>query len=656
MRFREDINGLRAIAVIYVVLFHFGLRPFVGGFVGVDIFFVISGFLMTSLIIDRVDKGRFSVVDFYHARMRRIVPALLLVVMATLIACYFLIDPLIYRDIARHSIPSLLFFSNMMFASETGYLAPAAQENWLLHTWSLSVEWQFYLIYPLWIMLAARFGWMHRAPLLILGVPLLLSVGAAVLASNLGGRSATYAFYWLPTRAWELLAGGLVFVLGRGGRLDFLREQRLLSQSIEIAGIALILSCLFVFDHRTPWPSFYASVPVIGSALIVLADRGSSSLLRNLPLQQIGSSSYSIYLWHWPILQLIRYYAEAIETPEIVSGVALSVVIGMASYRYVEKTTATWISTSRRWISVTGCVVLSLVTATAASAVWRLDGLPGRSKGNVALSRDSVLAIQEFGFPATCGISNGSTFAPCRVGPDVARETVILGDSQAQVLYPRFEDTDASVMFVTNVGCPLFPNVERASRPDCARWRRQAVDFISSHDIGTVIYVGLWQSVLNVDEQASDACLRSGGRCVSIDEPSRIDALFAGLASEVETFQEAGKRVIVVLPLPAPTIDLPHEIAKSEFRGSLPRIQPVMISKAEQIVRSHLDTLAGKGAILLDPRLMMCTGNDICSLIDASGRSLYKDKIHLRPFAVKSMFTLIDPFISPPGSKPPMRP
>lgn len=226
-------------------------------------------------------------------------------------------------------------------------------------------------------------------------------------------------------------------------------------------------------------------------------------------------------------------------------------------------------------------------------------------------------------------------------------ETVIFGDSQAQMLYPRYEDATASVMFVTNAGCPPFPNVERSSRRDCRAWRQRAVDFIASADVGTVVYVGLWHAILNFGGQKADTCLDSESGCLPIDRPARIEALFAGLTSEVQAFRRAGKRVVVVLPLPIPAVDVPHEIIKSEFNGSMARFNANQPSIAQEVVRSHLSVLAQVGAIVLDPRSIMCSNPESCSPVDASGRSLYKDDNHLRPSAIKSMFPLVDPFIIP---------
>lgn len=308
MRFREDVNGLRAIAVATVVLFHFGLKSFSGGFIGVDIFFVISGFLMTGIITRNLDESRFSLIQFYHARIRRITPALTAMIVALLIGGYFLLDPLIYRETARYTIWSLMFISNIVFASESGYFAPASERNWLLHTWSLSVEWQFYIVYPLWITVVARFGWMKQAPLLVLGVPFLVSIAASIVVSDLGGRYATYAFFSLPTRAWEMLAGGIVFVLANG-RLNAIQRSPGRSKAIEAGGIVIILSSLVLFDSRTPWPSFYTLLPVIGSTLVILSRGGGVcswsvanpgrwvGVLLHLPMALADPASSSIRFW-----------------------------------------------------------------------------------------------------------------------------------------------------------------------------------------------------------------------------------------------------------------------------------------------------------------------------------------------------------------------
>ena len=208
MIFRHDINGLREIAVVIVVLFHFGLPGFSGGFVGVDVFFVISGFLMTGIIFTKLQKNQFSVLEFYLARARRIIPALAALCLILLFLAWFLLPPYEYDRLGKHIIGAATFLSNIVFFKESGYFDASSHEKWLLHTWSLSVEWQFYIIYPVLILVLRKMFSMTLIPWMLLS----FALGSFLLSAFLPDRWAVAGFYLLPTRAWEMMLGGLVFL------------------------------------------------------------------------------------------------------------------------------------------------------------------------------------------------------------------------------------------------------------------------------------------------------------------------------------------------------------------------------------------------------------------------------------------------------------
>lgn len=325
MNFRKDINGLRAVAVMVVVLFHFGVYGMEGGFVGVDIFFVISGFLMTGIIFSRVEQGNFSLWGFYLDRARRIVPALAFVCLVVLGGGWFLLLPANYETLGRHVLSALGFVSNFIFWDEVGYFEQAAHDKWLLHTWSLSVEWQFYLLYPLLVMLLRKLASTEQSRRVILAFAL-LSFLVSVFGS---GRWPTPAFYLLPTRAWEMLVGALVYLyplhLGR-------RSRKLL----ELTGFALIAYGLFRFSEHHVWPGRLAAVPVLGAAFIIAASRRRSLLTGNSLSQFLGRTSYSIYLWHWPVAVWLNYFGLAGQPLWMAGGIAFSILLGWCSFVFIE--------------------------------------------------------------------------------------------------------------------------------------------------------------------------------------------------------------------------------------------------------------------------------------------------------------------------------
>lgn len=282
--FRHDINGLRAWAVMAVVLYHFGVPGFASGFVGVDVFFVISGFLMTSIIISGLEQGRFSLWGFYLARARRIIPALLVLCISLLILGWFWLPSIDYKILGTHAATALVFVSNLKFWREAGYFDVASHEKWLLHTWSLSVEWQFYILLPLGCLLL--WHWLGRTAVKwALVAAGLLSL---LLSIYVSARWPGAAFYLLPTRAWEMLAGGLVWWATRTQPMP--RKMAVLA---EVVGFALIIVSILCFDPAMQWPGYLALVPVLGAMCVLAANRSDSWLTANLIARRLGASSYS---------------------------------------------------------------------------------------------------------------------------------------------------------------------------------------------------------------------------------------------------------------------------------------------------------------------------------------------------------------------------
>ena len=296
MQFRLDINGLRAIAVLAVLLFHFKIPGFKGGFIGVDVFFVISGFLMTRIIVGRIEKGNFGVLDFYRARAVRIVPALLAMCLFVLGWAWFYLMPQDYELLAKHALGSVTFLSNIAYWSEASYFAETAYGKWLLHTWSLSLEWQFYLLYPLLIAaLVKLFKSNMRALRMWICLLFVISLACSILMTP---RSSSAAFFLLPSRAWEMLAGGLVCLYP----LQLKPRWKL---PVEVTGILLIGASIALFHPNHAWPGWRALGPVVGCVL-VLAAASQRSLLASMPFQWLGNLSYSVYLWHWPVVVALR--------------------------------------------------------------------------------------------------------------------------------------------------------------------------------------------------------------------------------------------------------------------------------------------------------------------------------------------------------------
>ncbi|MCC5879112.1 MAG: acyltransferase [Idiomarina sp.] len=359
MKYRREIDGLRAVAVLPVILFHAGFSWFSGGYVGVDVFFVISGYLITTIIINELDKGEFSIGKFYERRARRILPALFFVMFICIPFAWAWMVPSQFKDFAHGLIAISFFVSNVLFWRKEDYFAPAAEENPLLHTWSLAVEEQFYIFFPVLLLVLWRFG---RNPVFYV---VLLMTAVSLALAEWGWRNYPSAnFYLLPTRAWELGVGAICAFL-------MSRKEFVANNLLALLGLSLIVFSIIAFDQATPFPSLYAVLPVAGTALIVMygsKDSFVGRLLAIKPLVWIGLISYSAYLWHQPVLAFSRIRA-GVEPSQnaMVLLVLLSLVLAYISWKYIEqpfrnKTVLSFTLTRSRIFGATAAVSVAFVS------------------------------------------------------------------------------------------------------------------------------------------------------------------------------------------------------------------------------------------------------------------------------------------------------
>ncbi len=334
MKYRPEIDGLRALAVVPVVLYHAGLESFSGGYVGVDVFFVISGFLITSLIVEEMNQGTFSLYNFYERRARRILPALLVVVVTCSPVVLLRYTPGDIYVYARSVGSILLFASNVLFWRETDYFDVAAETKPLLHTWSLGVEEQYYILFPVFVVLTWRLG--RR----FLGAAILFTLLASLALGCWGAHAKpTAAFYLLPFRGWEILLGATGALLQRS--LDEIEVQRPARELLSALGLVFISTSIFTFDELTPVPSYPMLLPTVGTLLVLSFSRGevfAGRLLRTRVVVVAGLMSYSIYLWHQPLLAFAKY--EALGAPStlgLAATLAGLVPVSYLSWRYVER-------------------------------------------------------------------------------------------------------------------------------------------------------------------------------------------------------------------------------------------------------------------------------------------------------------------------------
>ncbi|MCO7563577.1 acyltransferase [Pseudomonas sp. S 311-6] len=374
VKYRPEIDGLRAIAVLSVILFHAGFSSFSGGFVGVDIFFVISGFLITTILIGDQEKGGISIKKFYQRRAKRIMPALFVVIFATLPAAWLFLPPPELKSYFASIAATATFSSNILFWYESGYWDTATSLKPLIHTWSLAVEEQYYIIFPMLVMAAWRLGRSWFA-LIVLAI----SVASIWFAEHYLKIDQMVSFYMLPSRAWELLAGSLtaLYLIRRSAPI----HSGLANQALSLSGLSMIIYAIFSYTEKTPFPGINAAWPVLGSALLI-ATAGPRTLvgmvLGSRPFVMIGLISYSAYLWHQPIIAMMKLRGFG-EITSMGSAIAISLTICLSylSYRFIEKPVREGNSVfGRKPLAATSMAAISFIAI--AGYGYSKDGFPSR--------------------------------------------------------------------------------------------------------------------------------------------------------------------------------------------------------------------------------------------------------------------------------------
>jgi peptidoglycan/LPS O-acetylase OafA/YrhL len=616
MTYRREIDGLRALAVLPVIFYHAGFDAFRGGFVGVDVFFVISGYLITSVILADLQTGTFSLVSFYERRARRILPALLLVTAVCIPVAWVVLIPGDLRDFCRSLSAVAVFGSNILFWSESGYFDTAAPLKPLLHTWSLAVEEQFYLLYPLGLLFAWKLG--TRWTLRLLAALAVASLGLAHWGA-LHMPSAT--FFLLPTRGWELLLGALIaFSAAKPRQSEPGRGTR---EAAAVLGLCLVIAAVFWFDESTPFPSLYALVPTVGTALLILfATPGTMTgrLLGNRWLVGIGLISYSAYLWHHPLFVFARNLAPG--DPGTSMFLLLSIAsVGLAflSWRFVEQPFRRKGVPGRR-IIFSGAAAASALLMSLGLAGDRADGFP-RIRMNDDQQRvlATALASPE---RARCHVEGPAYPPPGRACEYFfsAPRWVVFGDSHAvELAYGLAEALRPSrqgVKHLTFAGCvPMYGRVDENN--PCSRWTQEAVDYITGNDTITSVVVS-YRILLYLFGEP--------GKPNGIDEAEREND-WHSYVGILQRFADSGKRVFLVLQAPELTKRVEELVFRQPTRPD--RIDGVSRQWWEarsRFVRSRIQEIAPEVTVV-DPARLFCD-REACAAV-RDGVALYYDDDHM---------------------------
>ncbi|MEE4212381.1 MAG: acyltransferase family protein [Parvularcula sp.] len=654
MNYRPDIDGLRAVAILPVVLYHAGLPGLSGGFVGVDVFFVISGFLITSIVVRELEEGRFSLISFYERRARRILPALMAVIVFCFAVGWVLLLPSEMKALGQSAFATAFFASNFYFVLTFNYFAPAAEFAPLLHTWSLAVEEQFYLFFPPLLMLLAGRTRRH-----LFWVVAGLSLASFALAIVLMQFRPSWAFYLIFSRMWELGAGAiLALVVLRPPRARLIRE------ALAVAGLGAICIPMVTFTAATPFPGLAALPPVIGASMLIwIGARGDGSTVNTLLAHRafvwVGLISYSLYLWHWPILAFLRTAVDSVFLPPwlVVVAIAVSFTAAWLSYRFIERpfrAHPTGGGIRRRAIFVTSALSLSGVICLGL-AMHVLDGHPGRlperAVALAAVAQDTNPRRQECFNRSPpeglCGLN-----APTE-GSSVA-DFLFWGDSHALAFMPGMEKAAENAQrvgfFAGRSACPPILDVRRkGSNGSCKVFNDEVWTWLQERDdIPTVILAARWaisvEGVRTPGEAGDLVDLEWVGRSSTSRTPQgNVAIVEEGLRATVDRLLATGRRVVLVGPVPEFGQNIPNLVARRflPLALGLPEALPLEAYEArsgrtERMLERIANDFSGVSFVRLSD--VFCD-NELCRPTTAEGVPLYYDDDHISRTAAETLLT-----------------
>lgn len=622
--YRPDLDGLRAVAVVPVILFHLGFSYTPGGFVGVDVFFVLSGYLITRQIALELEHGNFSLLDFYDRRIRRLFPALFTMLFASAAVALLIVLPDDLLEFGQSLIAASFSVSNFHFWTESGYFAPAAETMPLLHTWSLAVEEQYYLLFPLLLMLIWRFG--RSQARFYVCVLAAISFAASIWGSLAAPEAA---FYLLPFRAWELLLGSLLALAPR-----LAPRQTWLRNAAALSGLAAIGIAVATFDARMTFPGFAAALPCLGCALVIWAgeptvhsnsEQASPLALRFLalpPLVFIGLISYSLYLWHWPLIVFTQYLAPPgpLSVWLAAAVVAATLVISYASWKYIEQPLRRGdrIWTTRAWrFRYGGALVCAFALAGLTMELGK--GFPGLQSKTVLATLEAAEDSSPLRDRCHIGARKQGKISldeTCAFGAANQRPVIVLGDSHgAELSYALSEVAKTSglrVRQITASACPPATDFASSTRMSCPRHMDMMLRGLGDAPRSTVLLTAFYF------EWASR-------------EASQRQAFWSGLDRVVARLREAGHEVILLGGWPPHgDSDLPRALALEVKSGrSVESYSFPIDERLAHEIDARLSGIAERHTAIYVPLLeAVCKGKSRCRAY-AEGRAIYFDDDHL---------------------------
>jgi len=645
IHYRKDIDGLRAVAVIPVVLFHAGIPFFSGGYVGVDIFFVISGYLITTILMKQLNQGSFSIATFYERRIKRIFPALFSILIACSIVANWIMLPGEFDQFKKSLVATLFFYSNYFFMFDVGYFAEHAETKPLLHMWSLAVEEQFYVLFPLYLYLGFKYFKRH-----LFKVAVILLIVSLVYSELLVSELPSDAFYSTPARAWELLVGSLLAICPQ----RLLIHKKVLANGVSLIGLSLIIYAIVFFSKTTPFPGLMAAVPVLGSVMILASAHTQGNfvgvLLSSPVFRFFGLISYSLYLWHWPVLTFARLYSLGSHSYDLIPFLlVLMVVLAYLSWRFIEtpfrKNDLFTYSSKWKLNKLSVILLLSFVAITTLSFSDYRKKIPREYRAHLEKRVDSKpLQLTD------CDQYKASkrNLVLCKLGDLDAEKIsfVVLGDSHAFALLPGLQESarrhGKKGYYVGSGGCIALFGVSRVKQgfEHCLTRMVAMSEFLAEHpEIKQVILASRWGTYTTGKRYKN-----------TLGDPFYIrDELTETLSFEEnkKVFERGFDRTIAWLRAQDRETIVITQVPESEY-GSLDMVRANMLGKsidfrpvlAEYMERQKIafdvfNYYQKKGDIeLIKMHEYMCD-QDTCEVIEA-GKSIYIDNNHIsRTYALK---------------------
>ncbi len=635
--YRADIDGLRGIAVLAVVAYHLGIGPTGGGFVGVDMFFVISGFLITAIVQAEIETGSFTFLRFYERRVRRLFPALFVVLLATIVGGTWLLLPSDLVLLGKSTAATLVFASNVFFWRNSGYFDSASEINPLLHTWSLAVEEQFYIGLPMLLLLTYRY-WRGHLPI-VLTLVACVSLAACVLIQPLRPSAV---FYLSPFRAWELLAGALLAI----GAVPAFAHRRHREAASAVA-LVLVAAAIVSSKSGIGYPGWQAIVPVVGTAVLIhVGTSGGSTvhrLLQSRPLVKVGLVSYSLYLWHWPLIAFARYRNGLEPLGEwrwLILAVAL--VAAALSYRFVEQPFRRRKPAATAGNAFIKAAMAAGLVGTTSAIVVAGAGWPARFTGEViALDKERRPPIPFIQCEGNFAALQGDP-TPCMLGIATEKPSLVLwGDSHALAWAPAFDallkSHGAAGILASSMACPPLMEVNSTANADCRDYNRRVQELLRRPGAPrTVVMVADWPEYTQ-----AEGWLKVAGKMSPTGNRPDFGPL---LRATVKGLHEDGRSVWIIGPTPGAPSSAPLRCAMARMNH---RALPVATSA--HTFKSDSDSFyAAVSSIqqvtevrVTDPAPWFC-GIDHCAFMD-KGRLLYRDGGHLNPRGA----AYLEPFLAP---------